>query len=167
MSHSVLVLNANFEPINVCDLKRAFCLIMAEKAVLVINGRGSLRSVSMSYPIPSVIRLQRMVKRPRARISLTRKEIFRRDNYTCQYCGKYAANLTIDHVFPRHLGGETSWSNCVTACNACNHKKGGRKLNDTGMQLLRKPYIPSNSALNVFGRHLHHYAEWTPFLEGW
>lgn len=167
MSHSVLVLNANFEPINVCDLKRAFGLILAEKAVLVINGRGEVRSVTRIYPIPSVIRLQQMVRRPRARISLTRKEIFRRDNYTCQYCGKTSENLTIDHVHPRHLGGETTWTNCVTACSVCNHKKGGRKLHNSGLRLLRQPKKPPDSAIYIFGKHLINYNEWAPFLQGW
>ncbi len=167
MSHNVLVLNANFEPINVCDVKRAFGLILAEKAVLVINGRGNIHSINFSYPIPSVIRLQRMVKRPRIQICLTRKEIFRRDHYTCQYCGKSDDHLTIDHIYPRHLGGETSWLNCVTACHTCNHKKGGRTLQESGMKLSRLPQIPPSSALYVYGRHLIQYTEWTPFLEGW
>jgi 5-methylcytosine-specific restriction endonuclease McrA len=167
MSHDVLVLNANFEPINICGQKRAFGLMMAEKAVLVINGRGMLHSVNQSFPIPSVIRLQRMVKRPRTTLRLTRKEVFRRDHYTCQYCGKTAGLLTIDHVFPRHLGGKTIWENCVTACGYCNHKKGGRTLQDSGLTLKRPPVAPPQSALYKFGHNLNRYTEWTPFLEGW
>jgi 5-methylcytosine-specific restriction endonuclease McrA len=98
---------------------------------------------------------------------LTRREVFRRDNYTCQYCGKYSLNLTIDHVIPRHLGGRHIWSNVVTACASCNHRKGGRRLAEANMTLHHSPCEPPTSAIYVFGRHLTDYAEWEPFLNGW
>jgi 5-methylcytosine-specific restriction endonuclease McrA len=82
---SVLVLNANFEPLNVCNMHKAVCLMVMDKAQLVMNGRGEIRTIDRSFPRPSVIRLQNMVHRPRPKVKLTRKEIFRRDNYTCQF----------------------------------------------------------------------------------
>jgi len=167
MSDQVLVLNANFEPINICDLRRAFGLILTEKATLVSNGRGYFYSINQKFPIPSVIRLQRMVHRPRAQVHLTRKEIFRRDHYTCQYCGHHSSNLTIDHVIPKRLGGEFSWENLVTACSVCNHKKGGRMVHDAGMKLLRIPKPPPANAMYIFARSNFTDEEWLPFLQGW
>lgn len=163
----VLVLNANFEPINVCNTRRAFGLILTGKADLVMNGRGELRTVTRSYPRPSIIRLERMVKRPRPRVRLTKREILRRDDYTCQYCGQHVPYPTIDHIMPRHLGGQHQWENLVTACPACNHRKGGRTLEQAQMHLLRKPVEPPTSASYLFGRHLKDNQEWVPFIEGW
>ncbi|HEX9013193.1 MAG TPA: HNH endonuclease, partial [Anaerolineaceae bacterium] len=122
MTMPVLVLNANFEPIHVCDVRRAIGLMITDKASLVLNGRGEIKTVSRSYPLPSVIRLEKMVIRPRVRIKLTRREVFRRDNFTCQYCGRRVNDLTIDHVIPRHMGGKHTWTNVVTACAQCNHR---------------------------------------------
>jgi 5-methylcytosine-specific restriction endonuclease McrA len=167
MQAPVLVLNANFEPVNVCDMRRAVGLLLAEKASLVVNGRGEIKTVSQSFPRPSVIRLQKMVSHPRPRLKLTRREVFRRDNYTCQYCGKKTTDLTIDHVVPRHLGGRHVWKNVVAACPACNHRKGGRLPEETNMRLLRHPSEPPTSANYIFGRHLSENAEWESFLVGW
>lgn len=167
MSGSVLVLNANYEPINVCGMRRAITLILLEKASLIENGRGEFHSATKSFPIPSVIRLQNMVHRPHPRVKLSRREIFRRDNYTCQYCGKQYGALTIDHIIPKHLGGTQSWTNMVTACALCNHQKGGRRLQDTNMHLIRKPQEPPSSALYIFGHHLPENETWSRYLEGW
>jgi 5-methylcytosine-specific restriction endonuclease McrA len=167
MSVEVLVLNANFEPINVCNLRRAVNLILAEKAYLVINGRGEIRTIRQSFPRPSVIRLMHMISRPRKQIKLTRREVFRRDNLTCQYCGRKTLDLTIDHVIPRHMNGPHAWTNVVAACYACNHRKGGRTLEDAGLRLLKLPKEPPVSAMYIFGRHLLEYSEWEPFLQGW
>ncbi len=167
MSAEVLVLNANFEPIHVCDLRRAINLILSEKADLVLNGRGVIHSARSSYPLPSIIRLNHMITRPRIQLKLTRREVFRRDSYTCQYCGKKTGELTIDHVIPRHLGGPHSWTNVVAACSSCNHHKGGRTVVEAGLHLLKPPKEPPATALYVFGRHLPDFSEWEPFLTGW
>lgn len=167
MQSPVLVLNANFEPINVCGWQRAVGLMMTGKASLVLNGRGEIQTVRQVFPKPSVIRLEKMVTHPRPRIKLTRREVFRRDNFTCQYCGRHSSNLTIDHVFPRHLGGLHVWNNVVTACAACNHHKGGRTLNESNMRLRRMPLEPPTSAIYIFGRHLPENAEWEEFIKGW
>jgi 5-methylcytosine-specific restriction endonuclease McrA len=76
-------------------------------------------------------------------------------------------NLTIDHLVPRHLNGQHIWTNVVTACAQCNHRKGGRTLEEAHMHLLRIPREPPASVAYIFGRHLHDYVEWQPFLEGW
>jgi 5-methylcytosine-specific restriction endonuclease McrA len=167
MSLPVLVLNANFEPIHVCDVRRAIGLILTDKAQLVLNGRGEIKTVSRTYPLPSVIRLEKMVQRPRVRIKLTRREVFRRDNYTCQYCGRRVNDLTIDHVIPRHMGGKHTWTNVVTACAQCNHRKGGRTVEESHMRPHHPAKEPPASAAYVFGRHLVEYAEWEPFITGW
>ncbi len=167
MNAPVLVLNANYEPINVCDTRRAIGLIISEKASLVLNGRGYIRSVHTIFPCPSVIRLEKMVNHLRPRVKLTRREIFRRDNFTCQYCGHHGNILTVDHVIPRHLGGEHKWSNVVAACSHCNHHKGGRTAEEAGMHPLRIPKEPPSSALYIFGRHLDENSDWGPYILGW
>lgn len=167
MNAPVLVLNANFEPLNVCDTRRALGLILTGKADMVVNGRGVIRTVSREIPRPSIIRLGEMVQRPRPRVKLTRREIFRRDNYTCQYCGRRSGEMTVDHVLPRHLGGKHIWTNVVTACPSCNHQKGGRRLDESGMKLIRLPQEPPSSALYIFGRHLTENVDWEPYIRGW
>jgi len=164
---SVLILNANFEPLNVCNMRKAVCLMVMDKAQLVMNGRGEIRTIDRSFPRPSVIRLQNMVHRPRPKVKLTRKEIFRRDSYTCQYCGTTTGVLTIDHIIPRHLNGPHSWENVVTACSYCNHKKGGRTLEQSGMALLKVPQEPSASAIYLYNHYLSDNTEWEQFLAGW
>lgn len=164
---NVLVLNANFEPINICSTRRAVGLIVLERASLVLNGRGIIRTVNQEFPKPSIIRLQHMVHCPRPTVHLTRKEVFRRDNYTCQYCGKRSDELTIDHVLPKHLGGSQVWENIVTACPRCNHLKGGRTLEMTNMHLLHEPKAPPASMEYIFGKHLQQNDGWEPFIKGW
>jgi 5-methylcytosine-specific restriction endonuclease McrA len=167
MDTLVLVLNANFEPLNVCNTRRAIGMMLDGRAALIANGRGIIQTVSCSYPLPSVIRLEHMIQRPRPRVKLTRREVFRRDNYTCQYCGRKVPNLTIDHIMPRHLGGMHIWTNVVTACAACNHLKGGRRLDESHMSLMTVPREPPASAQYIFGQHLPENEEWAPFITGW
>ncbi len=142
----VLVLNSSFQPLSICQVKRAIVLILEGKAEMIENGMGYISTVARSFPVPSVIRLEYMVKRPRHACKLTRLGIFRRDNYTCQYCGKQSTELTIDHIVPRHQGGSHSWLNVTSACPRCNHRKAGRTPEEAGMKLFRKPVKPSNSS---------------------
>lgn len=167
MQVPVLVLNANFEPINVCNTRRAITLVLGGKASLVMNGRGEIKTVTHTFPRPSVIRLVNMVKRPRPRVKLTKREVMRRDSYSCQYCGQHASIMTIDHILPRHMGGGYTWDNLVTACPACNHRKGGRTIEQAHMRLLRVPAEPPASATYIFGHHLHENQDWLPFVQGW
>ncbi len=167
MDQPVLVLNANYEPLNVCDMRRAIGLILTGKAEMVANGRGYIRTARLSYPRPSVIRLEHIVHRPRPRVKLTKREIFRRDNYTCQYCGRQAAHLTIDHIIPRHRGGQHRWDNLVTACAACNRRKGGHLVAEANMHLKRQAVEPPATASYLFGRHASDNEEWRKYIEGW
>jgi 5-methylcytosine-specific restriction endonuclease McrA len=167
MQAPVLVLNANFEPINVCNTRRAITLIIDGKAGLILNGRGEIKTVRQAFPRPSIIRLEKMIHRPRPRVKLTKREVLRRDNYACQYCGQHVTYLTVDHIIPRHLGGEHVWTNLVAACPHCNHRKGGRTIEQAQMHLLRPPSVPPASASYLFARHLHENQEWLPFVNGW
>ncbi|MBE9471876.1 MAG: HNH endonuclease, partial [Chloroflexi bacterium] len=136
MNEPVLVLNGNYEPINVCNTKRAMGLILMGKATVLENGRGFIHTVSRTYERPSVICLVYVVRRPRPRVRLCKREILRRDEYRCQYCGQQTSQLTIDHVVPRYRGGQHSWKNLVAACPQCNRRKGGRRLAEARMKLL-------------------------------
>jgi 5-methylcytosine-specific restriction endonuclease McrA len=167
MNQPVLVLNANYEPLNVCDTRRAIGLILTGKAEMVANGRGYIRTARLSYPRPSVIKLEHIVHRPRPRVKLTKREIFRRDGYTCQYCGRQAAHLTIDHIIPRHRGGQHRWDNLVTACAACNRHKGGHMLTEVNMRLRHQAVEPAATASYLFGRHAGENDEWQKYIEGW
>lgn len=167
VNQPVLLLNANYEPLNVCTTRRAVGLMMTGKAELLLNGRGVIRTASSAFPRPSILRLSYMVHRPRPRAKLTKSEIFRRDGYRCQYCGRRSDTLTLDHVIPRHRGGEHMWTNLVTACPACNRRKGGRTPQEAGMSLLRQPVEPSPSAEYLFGRYLEINAEWLNYIRGW
>ena len=167
MQEPVLVLNANFEPINICSTRRAMGLLLTGKAGMVVNGRGYIRTIKELLPRPSVIRLESQIHRPRPHVKLTRREVFRRDNYTCQYCGKRDGGLTVDHVMPRYLGGQHIWTNVVAACPSCNHRKGGRKLEESRMVLTHKPKEPPANASYIFGRHLTDNGEWEPYISGW
>ncbi len=162
-----MVLNANYEPINVCNIRRAIGLILDDKALLVMNGRGVIRTVSREYPCPSIIRLQSMIRRPRPQVKLNKTEVFRRDEYTCQYCGHHTPSPTIDHIIPRRLGGAHAWENLVTACASCNHRKGGRSLAQAHMKLRRPPKAPPASARYIFSRYLNSNEEWEQFIRGW
>ena len=167
LSEPVLTLNANFEPLNVCTTKRALMLVLTGKAEIIINGRGYVHSASTEFEIPSVIKLGAMIQRPRPRVALSKREVLRRDNYTCQYCGSTPRFLTIDHIQPRHLNGPHSWENLVAACVPCNRKKGGKTLDKANMPLRRKPQEPRPSAMYRFGKHLQTREEWKQFIEGW
>lgn len=167
MNEPVLVLNGNYEPIHVCNTKRAMGLILAGKVTVLENGRGFIRTVSRAYERPSVIRLVYVVRRPRPRVRLCKREVLRRDEYRCQYCGREANQLTIDHIVPRYRGGQHSWENLVAACPQCNRRKGGRTLAEARMKLLRPPFEPRATAGYIFERYTAGNGAWAKYLEGW
>ena len=167
LEEPVLILNVTFEPIHVCSTKRALALVLSGKAEIVVNGRGTIHSAVASFAIPSVIKLSHMVRRPRARVALSKREILRRDDYTCQYCGRRMRTLTLDHVVPRRYGGPHTWTNLVAACSPCNRRKGGKMPAEAEMILRRLPYEPSPTAAYRFGTHLEQRQEWAQFIEGW
>jgi 5-methylcytosine-specific restriction endonuclease McrA len=140
----VLVLNATFEPINVCTVRRAVVLLLKEKAEMIERSEWDLHSASANMSRPVVIRLVTYVKIPRDthRRKITRRAVFARDDWTCQYCGS-RSNLTVDHVVPRSKGGSSNWENIVASCAPCNRRKGNTMLRHSGMQLARAPHTPS------------------------
>jgi 5-methylcytosine-specific restriction endonuclease McrA len=141
----VLVLNASFEPINVCTVRRAAVLLLKERAEIVEHADWSLHAESLTLPRPVVIRLRTYVKIPRDahRRKITRRAVFARDRWTCQYCGHERGGLTVDHVIPRSRGGSSTWENIVTCCAPCNRRKGDRLPKHAGMSPRRKPRAPS------------------------
>lgn len=160
---AVLVLNQNYEPLNVCDVRRAVVLMGKGKAELLENGRGELRTPQAIFPIPSVIRLGYLIKRPLQRTRMSRREVFLRDHYTCQYCGKQTRELTLDHVVPRHRGGRHDWENVVSACIPCNHRKANRTPEEARMRLLGEPRAPKPNPYHLF-RHRALHDEWLKFI---
>ena len=160
----VLVLNQNYQPLNVCNVRRALVLVGRGKAELVINGRGFIQSVSDLFPAPSVIRLIYMVKRPVMRRRLSRQAVFYRDGSTCQYCGKKTRQLTLDHIVPRWRNGPHSWDNVVSACIPCNHRKAGRTPREARMKLLKQPGIPKPNPYFYMFHHRHILEDWKPFI---
>ena len=143
----MLVLNQNYEPLNVCNLPRAFRLVFGEKAEVIEYDHQVVRTPRTEFRAPSVIRLQYLIRRPRPRVKLSRREVFARDRHTCQYCGRQTHDLTLDHVMPRHRGGSHTWENLVTACKGCNHRKGGKTLDEARLRL-------SKAAARAAQRHL-------------
>ncbi|MBX7223721.1 MAG: HNH endonuclease [Blastocatellia bacterium] len=141
MSSRVLVLNASFEPINVCSVRRAVVLVLKGVARLEERSGGQVHAATFAMPVPSVIRLMEYIHIPFERKSLSRKNILLRDQFRCQYCTHVfpPGELTLDHVFPRARGGESTWDNLVASCKRCNNRKGNRTPDEAGMKLLKKP----------------------------
>ena len=140
----MLVLNASYEPINVCTIRRAAVLVLKERAEVLEKGRGALHSERLALARPCVIRLMRYVRIPRDvhRRKITRKAVLARDAYTCQYCGREAGGLTVDHVIPRSRGGESVWENIVASCAPCNRRKGNRLPREVAMHPRKRPNPP-------------------------
>ncbi len=168
MNNAVLVLNQNYEPLNVCNVRRALVLVIGGKAEILEAKPHTLASVSARFPAPSVIRLVYLIRRPRPRVKLTRREIFIRDNYTCQYCDRQVSDLTIDHVIPRSRGGLHVWDNVVSACRACNHRKGGKSIAEARMALHKQPHEPRAGMYYTIERRLDTsvQTDWHKFLPG-
>jgi 5-methylcytosine-specific restriction endonuclease McrA len=146
-SGRVLVLNASYEPINVCTVRRAAVLILKQRAEVLEHSEWSLHAESLTLPRPVVIRLMTYVKIPRDahRRKITRRAVFARDRWTCQYCGHERGNLTVDHVIPRSKGGGSSWDNIVTCCAPCNRRKGDRLPRQANMVPVNAPRAPSST----------------------
>jgi len=137
----VLVLNASYEPINVCAARRALVLVLKGVASTEESAASQIHSSRHTMRVPSVIRLLEYRRIPHQTRALSRKNILMRDRYTCQYCHRTlpASELTLDHVVPRSRAGETSWENLVACCHLCNNRKGNRTPEEAGMRLARAP----------------------------
>lgn len=146
MEEQVIVLNADYTPINVVKLRRAINLLIKERAVVVEATKRIIMNAerTISILVPKVVRLVELVKTfGRFVIKWSKKNVLLRDGYTCVYCGKEDQHLTIDHVVPRALKGKTNFENTVAACPECNAKKADRTLEQAQMFLKRKPHRPS------------------------
>ncbi len=142
MQTPVLVLNASYEPINICGARRALVLVLKGVARTEEEQGAMLHAARAHMPMPSVIRLLEYRRIPHQTRALSRKNILLRDRNTCQYCGivLHAAELTLDHVQPRSRGGLSTWENLVACCHSCNRRKGNQLLNELqDMKLMREP----------------------------
>jgi len=141
------VLNASYEPINVCTVRRAAVLILKNRAEVLEKGDWALHAESLTLDRPVVIRLLTYVRIPRDahRRKITRRAVFARDRWTCQYCGHERGNLTVDHVIPRSKGGGSTWDNIVTCCAPCNRRKGDRLPRQANMTPVKRPKAPNST----------------------
>ncbi len=142
MKTPVLVLNQNFEPLSVTRMRRAVILLWLGKAEIIEAFGWQIHTPSTAFDSPSIIRLQSYIHLKRPAIPLTRKNIMKRDKYTCQYCGKKGITMTCDHVIPKTRGGDDSWENLVCSCTYCNNRKGNRTLKEAEMKLRKIPKRP-------------------------
>jgi len=168
LNAQVLVLNQNYEPLNVCNVKRALVMVIAGKAEVLEQNGLILHTIDRDFRAPSVIRLAALIRRPRPQVKLTRREVFIRDAFTCQYCGVQTRDLTLDHVMPKSRHGAHTWENLVSACKGCNHRKGGKTVQEARMRLLREPFRPRAGAYYTIQRKLGQElrAEWEKFVPG-
>lgn len=148
MSTHTLLLNASYEPMGVITWQRAIELMFGDKVVVLEEYDDEVRSAYLCIKVPAVVALRKYVN-IRPRVKFNRKNIYIRDEFTCQYCGTPSKelrggtkDLTFDHVFPRSRGGKTSWTNIVTACWKCNHHKRDRTPEEANMALRKEPVQP-------------------------
>ena len=163
LNRKVLLLNSSYEPLNIVNAKKAIIMMLLDKVDYVEKTNIFINSVNSKFLLPSIVKLKSYIYIKKRKLSLTRKNIFIRDNYICQYCNKTNGQLTIDHVIPKYKGGRDSWENLVSACSSCNLKKGDRFVEDLNMKLLKKPIKPT------YIIHLQKYANkghltWKPYL---
>lgn len=163
LNGSVLVLNQDYQPVSICNIRKSMILLLLEKAELLHDlPFRKVRTVRAEYDYPSVIRLRKYAPLPYKSIVLSRRNILRRDHNRCMYCHS-AESLTVDHVVPRSRGGDDSWENLVTACSVCNHRKGNRTPREAGMKLRCRPFRPTHiTSLREFYGHVHE--TWKPYL---
>ena len=139
-----LVLSQGYEPIKIVSWQRAITLLFLGKVEVIEEYDRDIKSISLVIKVPAVVRLLAAIRRHKQPVKFSRVNIYGRDRYTCQFCGdkKPIAELTYDHVVPRSQGGTTTWTNIVTACEACNRKKANRTPEQAGMRLLAQPVQP-------------------------
>lgn len=138
----VLLLNSDFEPLNVCNARRAMALILLGKADVLSHNGHTIGTARGNLPAPSIVKMRYHVRRPLPQLRLSRHSVLARDSYTCQYCGYRGRDLTIDHVVPRWMGGPHTWDNLVACCRKCNLKKGDKTPQQARMKLMSKPRRP-------------------------
>ncbi len=182
LQRPTLVLNRNWQPVNVATVARALVLLFNETARVVdpadyqlytwadwsklrpCDGEQFVRAVRFRLRVPEVIALCDYDRLPTAAVTFSRRNIFKRDRFTCQYCGVQPGSeeLTLDHVVPRARGGESRWDNCVLACVACNKRKADRTPQQAGMRLRQKPAQPNWRPL--YAAHDVRIESWSKFV---
>lgn len=159
-----LKLDSSYKPIGIIDSVDAFSLLWRGKAIAIENYDSKLQSGNDSWPEPAVVVLYRFVDFKFFQIGCTRRNIYERDGYICQYCRQRfsTAKLTLDHVIPKSKGGNKSWENLVTSCMKCNQKKGDKLPTDIGMQPYKFPIKPRYNLLDYLGPNIP--GIWKPYL---
>lgn len=156
----ILVLNADYLPINVTTFKKAFKLVYKGKAE-VLETDGEVFSSESVFKKPSVIRLVSYVHIPHRKVVMSRENIFKRDDHSCVYCGSHK-NLTIDHIIPKSRGGDNSWENLITSCYKCNSIKGDKTPVEANMKLSYKPSKPT--PLSFLNKSYRKVDKWQPYI---
>lgn len=144
MEGRTLLLSQSFQPVKVISWQRALTLLFLGKVEVLETYDRDVRSTTFVIKMPAVARLLGVLRLHKKPVKFSRVNIYGRDGYRCQYCGskKTISELTYDHVVPRAQGGKTEWTNIVSACSACNARKGGRTPEQAGMKLIKKPQRP-------------------------
>ncbi len=159
----VLLLNQNYEPLTVVSAQKAIILAFLEKVEIVEKHDCWVHSQHMAFPLPSIVRLLRYIRIPHQHVELSRRNILKRDNFRCQYCGTTRGPFTVDHVIPKVRGGSDSWDNLVCACVRCNNRKGDRSPEQANLRLMKAPRRPSHL---FFIQHHMGISEdcWKPYI---
>lgn len=168
MSKKVLLLNSTYEVLSFISERKAIKLFFKEKVdvvsvwpdVEIFYGTGRMN-------FPATLRLRYFVKKNYTKLAFSRKAVFKRDRFSCQYCKKYlkSGQVTVDHVIPKSMGGNSSFSNCVTSCYSCNNKKGSRTPEQANMLLLTQPVAPTGY-IHYISEQDHWHNEWNDFFIG-
>jgi 5-methylcytosine-specific restriction endonuclease McrA len=182
LQRPTLVLNRNWQPVNVSTVARALVLLWNASARVVDpadfqthdwdtwsklrprDGERFIQAVHFRLRVPEVITLNQYDRMPASVVTFSRRNIFKRDHFTCQYCGKQPGSdeLTLDHVVPRAQGGESRWDNCVLACLDCNKRKADRTPEQANMRLRRRPVQPAWKPL--YAAHQVRIQSWAKFV---
>jgi 5-methylcytosine-specific restriction endonuclease McrA len=182
LKQPTLVLNRNWQPINVATVARALIMLWNESARVVdpvdyqlydwndwsklvpLGDEPCVQAVRQRYRVPEVVTLTNFERLPTAAVTFSRRNVFNRDRFTCQYCGKQPGSdeLTIDHVVPRAQGGESTWTNCVLACWECNTRKADRTPKQAKMRLRKEPARPVWKPL--YSKHASNMESWSKFI---
>ncbi len=167
LSTRVLVLNATYEPVHICNVYRAIVMIFKGVAVMQEQALFQLHSITAAYPAPSVIRLIHYVHIPFRKKLASKNNILIRDRFSCQYCGKplRSQEVTLDHIVPKSRGGESNWENLAACCPNCNVRKGSKLPEEAGLTLIKDP---RKSSTYHFIHLLRHYGsvdeKWRKYL---
>lgn len=182
LQNPTLVLNRSWQPVNITSVARSMAMVYSGVARVVdpesyqlfdwedwarlvpADGDPCIRAVEQSFRVPEVVSLVSFDRLPKSAVTFNRRNIFKRDRFTCQYCGMQPApsELTIDHVLPRSRGGQSTWKNCVLACLNCNHRKADKLLEEAHMKLRKVPVQPNWTP--AFSRHAMRRQSWQKFI---